>query len=468
MTAVASSDNPVEKTAEAPLAFLAGAPGIGPGALRREHSRLVGELLALQSERRWADIIALLHPLDEKAPELVAAGMDGDLRTKIAFALVREKKSDEALSLLTPLAERLPEDAMVHYTIGYAVLDVLFTARTERRILPARKKQQLIALGHTHLARAQLLRPDSVTFFYREAILFKEVEDKPKSAIVLFERAIANWERQNPGEQERHHQQRPKYVKSLYHLAACLLTIGQPARSLTLLKKLEAEDRNRNFMHPLFWHFAFGKVLHALRRHAEAMQHLETAGRAADSGQPTDFVWELAARCALALGQPEQAGAFIARIPRTKRRPYVVWTEADVLAASGRARDALSLLRGSAERDKRSRHISLIRMARILLGLKEGAQALEAATLAVQFCRDTFGNPSKEALFWKAAALHLLDRNQEALAVIMDLEAGYFQYPHFDRLAGLIRNALKKDPAPAQSASSHGGGEPHAAAAINQ
>lgn len=412
------------------------------GQLCREHSRVINEILSLQAENRWQDIIELFHPVDDKTPELVAAGMDVDVRSKVAFALVRLHRADEAIRTLLPAAARQPEDAMIRYTIGYAALDELFAARTERRIIPGKRKKELIELAHAHFSAARALRPESVTFCYREAILFKEIEGKAKLAIPLFEQAIDNWEQQSPQEQEQRHQQRPKYVKSLYHLASCLLEVGKAARSLQLLERVEMEDRDRKFLHPLFRHFAVGKVLHALNRDREALEHLETAGHVAEQQQPTDFVWELAARCALRMQQVDRAGGYIAKVPVSRRRPYVRWTEADILAASGKAREALQVLQQCSERDKRSRHVSLIRMSRLLLGLHQYEQALNAAVQAVRFCEETYGNPAKEAQFWQAASLHLLGKNKEALAMLVALEEGRFQYPHFRRLVDAVRSAL--------------------------
>lgn len=409
--------------------------------LRREHNRISSEILALQAEKRWEDIIELFHPVEEKTPELVAAGMEVDIRSKVAFALVRLHRNNEAIHTLLPAAARQPDNAMIRYTIGYAVLDELFTARSERRLIPGKRKKELISLAHDHFAAARALRPDSVTFCYREAILFKEIEGKYKLAIPLFEQAIVNWEQQSRQEQEQRHQQRPKYVKSLYHLASCLLDAGRPARSLQLLEKLEQEDRDRNYLHPVFRHFAFGKVLHALNRHQEAIDRLETAGHAAGQEQPTDFVWELAARNALHLRQVDKASHYIARVPANRRRPYVRWTEADILAAQGKVHEALRVLQQCGERDKRSRHVSLIRICRLQLGLKQYDQALHAAILAVRFCEETYGDPSKEAQFWQAASLHLLGKNREALEILTILADGHFQYPHFQRLIDLVRTA---------------------------
>lgn len=438
------------------------------GQLRREHNRTVNEILALQAENRWQDIVELFHPVEDKAPELVAAGMEVDVRSKVAFALVRLRRTDEAIRTLLPAATRQPDDAMIRYTIGYAALDELFTVRTERRIVPGKRKKELIDLAHAHFSAARALRPESVTFCYREAILFKEIEDKPKLAVPLFEQAIANWERQSAQERERHHQQRPKYVKSLYHLASCLLEAGRASRSLQLLEKLEQEDRDGKFLHPMFRHFAFGKVLHALNRDKEAIDHLETAGHVAEQHQPTDFVWELAARCALRLRQVDRAERSIARVPAHRRRPYVRWTEADILAASGKVDEALQVLRQCSERDKRSRHVSLIRISRLQLHLQQYEQALNAAMHAVRFCEETYGNPSKEAQFWQAASLHLLGRNGEAGELLTVLEAVHFQYPHFKRLAGLVRAALTRAPEDDVVGQDAPGREEHGAASVNQ
>ena len=467
---------PPARPSSAPAAdgFLAELVGTGfaPDALRREHGRIVGEILALQADNRWQDIIDLFSPVEDKLPDLVAAGMDTDIRLKIAFALVRGRRSEEAIRLLTPVVRREPDNALAHYNLAYAALDELYSARTEHRIIPGKRRQELIRLGHEHFGAARALRPDSVTFAYREAILCKEIENKPRPAIPLFEQAIAIWQGLDASEQARRHQERPKYVKSLYHLASCLLAAGRAADSLRRLHTLEAEDGERCFMHPLFRHFAFGKVLHALGRYKEALDRLETAAHAADPHQPTDFVWELAARCALRLGQVDRAQACIERVPRNRRRPYVQWTEADVLAARGRVNEALQVLRASAERDRRSPHVSLIRMARLLLGRRELEEALDAATRAVRFCEETWGNASREGRFWQAAALHLLGRNGEAVAIVTELEEAHFQYPHFGRLAGLVRAALATGSSRVEAGQAGGknatGEHDHDAAAVNQ
>ncbi len=230
----------------------------------------------------------------------------------------------------------------------------------------------------------------------------------------------------------------------MYHLASCLLTNGRPGRSLELLEKVLELDRDRNHMQPVFKHFAMGKVLHALGRYRQALEHLEVAAYRADREQPVDFVHELAARCHLLLHCPEKAATSIDCIPPPRRRPYVRWTEADVLVAAGRTEKALQVLAATAERDRRSRHKSLIRMARIQLTLGRCAEAEQASREAAEFCRHSFGNPSHEALFWQAAALYKLQRADDALQIIDELEKHHFRYPNFSRLKKLVLEAVSQ------------------------
>ena len=412
--------------------------------IQRDIDRVVAEIVELQTENRWDDIIGLFHPVSDKLPELEENGMTGEVRLKVGFALSRAGRHAEAISCVTPVVEQDPENGMAHYSMAYSALDALFTTRTSRQPMPRREKVRLLETAHLHFQQACRLRPESVTFFYRHAVLYKEIENKPRRAVPLFEQAIINWERKDTKTRKLHHQQFTKYIKAMYHLASCFLKNGMPSRSLRLIEKVIELDRDRDHMQPLFKHFAMGKILHALGRPNQALEHLETAAYRADKGQPVDFVYELAARCGLIIEQPERAAKYIDRIPAARRRPYVRWTEADVLTARGQKEKALQVLAASAERDRRSRHKSLIRMARIQLTLSRFDEAERLSNEAAEFCRKNFGNPSHEALFWQAAALYRLDRFTEACAIITELEERRFRYPNFSRLAQLVRKEISR------------------------
>ena len=411
--------------------------------LQLDHNRALSEISELQSENRWDDIINLFHPVADKLPELEDSGMAGEVRLKVGFALGRAGRHAEALACLTPVTKQDPENGMAHYSMAYTALDALFTARTSRQPMARREKIRLLETGHTHFQHACRLRPESVTFFYRHGVLYKDIENKTRRAIPLFEQAIANWERKDAETRKLHHQQYPKYIKAMYHLASCLLDNGMAGRSRSLMEKVIEQDRDRDHMHPVFKHFAMGKILHALGRPEQALEHLELAAYRTDKGQPLDFVYELAARCGLVLEQPERAAKYIDRIPAARRRPYVRWTEADVLLARGRREQALQVLAATAERDRRSRHKALIRIARIHLSTGNFAEAERVCTEAAEFCRKTFGNPSHEALFWRAAALYRLGRFQDARKIVVDLTDRRFRYPNFNRLIRLVHEACR-------------------------
>lgn len=409
--------------------------------MQRDLNRILAEVRELQTDNRWDDIIALFHPVAEKLPELVGSGLDNEVRLKVGFALCRAGRHEEAIACLAPVTKQDPDNGMAHYTLAYTALDALFAVRSSRRPIPPGGKTRLIETGHAHFLEACRLCPDSVTFFYRHAVLCKEIENKIRRAIPLFEQAIANWERKDADTKKKHHQQYSKYIKAMYHLASCFLQNGMPGRSLELVEKVIELDHDRDYMQPVFKHFAMGKILHAMGRPEQALEHLEVAAYRAGRGQPVDFVYELAARCGLLLGQPERAAKYIGRIPSSGRRPYVRWTEADVLTARGRKEEALRVLAATAERDRRSRHKALIRMARIHLTTGKFDEAVRLSSEAAEFCLNTFGNQSHEALFWQAAGLYRLDRIEEALKIVEDLEQRRFRYPNFHRLSQLVRKA---------------------------
>lgn len=71
--------------------------------IKRESDRVSAEISELQAENRWADIIALFYPVEQKLPELVDAGLDAEIRGKVAFALGRDGRHDQAIQCLQPL-----------------------------------------------------------------------------------------------------------------------------------------------------------------------------------------------------------------------------------------------------------------------------------------------------------------------------------------------------------------------------
>ena len=412
----------------------------------QEQQRIHTEAVELMRANRWEDILALFHPVETKVPELADTGMDLELRLKVSFALGQLERYDEAIQCLQPTLEAHSHEFIVHSSIAYSAYMSLYAAQNRRILMTPAMKQERIALAHRHFELCRQIRPESVTSHYREAMLYKQVERKTRKATPLFQRAISLWENLEPKEKEKRHQERHKYIRSLYHLASCLLDNGSPGAAHQSLSRCMEEDSGKETLSLLFKHFAMGKILHAMGRSGEALQHLETALAVAEKGQATDFVHELSARCALALKQPEKAFSHISRIPREKRRPYVHWTESDVLWALGRTREAMAVLNKSLERDRRSRHKSLLRLAQLHYRENDVERALALAQEANRFRMETYGNEHDEALFWIAGCLYKLGRYRDSLNTLARLRQINPRHSMAVKLERKVRGAVHSDP----------------------
>jgi tetratricopeptide (TPR) repeat protein len=417
------------------------AGGFSPGMhehVKQELRRAVAEAEELVRQNRWQDILDLFYPLEDKAPALVETGMDYQLRLKVAFALGQSGRFEEALKALEPALKLHPQDFHVQSAAGFNAYQSLLKRRERKVSLIPEGKRERIQQAHEHFRRCQELRPDHVTSFYREGMLFKEVEGKTFKAAACFRQAIRNWETLSEEDRKRRHQERPKYIRSLYHLASCLLEDANPQRAFELLERCVREDHG-DVLSPVHKHFAMAKVLHAMGRYREALEYLETAGHSAREGEPTDYIWELAARCCLYQGNAQEGMRYLQRVPERIRRHYVRWTEADLLVALGRDNEAERVLVRSAERDRRSRHKALLRLAHLHYRCGKPERALEEAEQANRFYRETFGNECQDALFWIAGCLHRLGRTDAAEQTISALEGLNPEYPNLIRMKERIR-----------------------------
>ncbi|MGM0760955.1 MAG: transporter substrate-binding domain-containing protein, partial [Thermodesulfobacteriota bacterium] len=114
----------------------------------------------------------------------------------------------------------------------------------KERIMPGKQKAQFMEEAHEYFALAQKLRPEGVTNYYRQAMLYKNLQDKDLKATPLFRQAIENWEAYDQALREQRHQEYKNYVKSLYNLASCLLKQDKATQALQLLNKCLEQDRD--------------------------------------------------------------------------------------------------------------------------------------------------------------------------------------------------------------------------------
>ncbi len=406
---------------------------------RKKRSEFEAEELIRQS--RWEDIIALYFPLEEKAPELTDHGLDIRLRMKIAMALGRLNRFDEAISELEKCVKSDPNNFLVHSSLGYTAYDSLYAANKREIFLSREQKAKRIQMAHESFRHAQRIRPDNVTCYYREGMLFKQIEDKPEKALPLFQKAVENWERLSPEEKKEKHQTRKNYVKSLYQLASCKLYFGDPASAKQLMLKCIKEDETSAYISLVFKYYALGKIHFQADEYPEARDALSFALQCSkQSKERVDYVHELLARVYLSMNNPRKALEIIDREPKKNRRPYYRWTEADVYCALGQFQKAITVLKESAERDKRSKHKTLLKLSQISYLLKDFNAAVKYSKQADEFFERTWGNPYPDALFWQALSLFRANEQQQAKKTIEKLKRYAPFYPNLGKIMKLIQS----------------------------
>lgn len=393
----------------------------------------ISELGLLKAETRWQEIIELFHPLEEKEPELVRFGLELDLRSEIAFCLSQIKRFDDAIRQYDLCLAQAPESFRLHSALGFTFYSCMLAAKNREILLPPQDKKARIQKAHDHFSKAEALKPDGVTTFYRHGMLCKGIEDDYDRAVTLLQKAVENWRKYSLETKKERHQEHKNYVKALYALASCSLKMDHPSRALTLIETCIEEDKGKDFVKPHHKGFAMGKVLFHLGRNIEAVRILDEAASLAGEDD-NDFILELAARASLALRDPKRALAAIERIPPNRRRHYVRWTEADVLFTLGRKDQARAVLRKSADKDRRSKHRSLIRLAKMAFLERNYTEAASCAEESVRFHRETYGTPDADGLFWQAASCLRLGDIGMADTLTDELAAFRPGFPHIQRL----------------------------------
>lgn len=408
--------------------------------LRKTRNRILFDMEEAMGQNRWDDILALYHPVEEKLPELVRAGADIPVRQKLAFALGQTGQFDEAIQELQVCAGAEPDNFLTRSSLAYTAYNSLYAAKNKKIFLAGKARADRIALAHDNFKKAQKLRPGGVTNFYREGMLFTQIENKPGPGLEKFETACVNWEGLSEKEKADRHQEKKNYIKSLYRSASLLLAEGNGGRAMERITRCLEQDEQSGHISLGFKYFALGKVHFCLERFDEARSALLFALQSSHKGAPVDFIHELLARTCLALGKTDKALEAVEGVPEKLRRSYYRWTEADALCAAGRFEPAKKVLSHCADRDSRSRHISLIRLAKIEYKLHNYEPAMEHAGRACEFFTATFGNPYFEGLFWQSLCAFKAGRVQTAQSLFQELSSQCRYFPRLDRLRELIHS----------------------------
>ncbi len=409
-------------------------------AARRSQKRTLSEIQELIRERQWEEAAALFYPVEEKLPELLSHQLDGRVREKIAFALGHLQRFDDAIAELQKCLKNDPDNFYLHNSLAYTAYNSLYSAQNREIFLSGKARIERIRLAHRHFEKAQQLRPDGVTNFYRQGMLYKKIENKSLQSVDLFHKAIVNWEHFSPAEKEKQQQQRKNYIKALYQYASALLEKGDARQALDVIKKCLVRDEKSECFSLVYKYFALGKVCFALNRYEPARDALLFSIKCNKQNKPVDFVYELLARTYLGMDNTARALQIITEVPEKRRRPYYCQTHADILCAVQDYKGALAVLERSQKRDSRSRHKSLMRMVKIAYLMRHYDRALKYASQADEFFKHKWGNHYDHALYWQSVSAMGLGDFERALNLAEKLETHNPDYPDLNKL----KDAIKK------------------------
>ncbi|MGD9878311.1 tetratricopeptide repeat protein [Desulfococcus sp.] len=402
-------------------------------AAKKAAKGVLAELEVMIREKRWEDAITLFHPIEEKVPETIGSGWDGSIRRKIAFALGQINRFDDAIRELDACIQADPENFFLHNSLAYTAYNSLYAAKNKEIFLSGKNRHERIDLAHRHFAAAQALRPDGVTNFYRQGMLYRQIERKTSQALPLFFKAISNWESLSSEDREARHQERKNYIKALYQGASAVLENGRPQKALDLLKQCLAEDNGTDHISMTFKYFALGKVHFSMCRFGEARDALLFSLKCSSSG-PVDFIRELLARTYLALDNPAKGLQEIEKLPERIRRPYVRWTESDLRISLEDFAGARAVLLNAVERDNRSRHKTLVRLARLEYLLGGYDKVIEHGKSACDFFTEKWGQVYAEGLYWQILGAYRSGAPDNARTLMSQLETEHPDYPGLDKL----------------------------------
>jgi tetratricopeptide (TPR) repeat protein len=408
--------------------------------VQRNQKRVLAEMEAFIREKRWEDALAVFYPVDQALPELCRDGCDVPIRSKLGFILGQVGRFDEAIMEYGRCVEAEPEDFFHHHNLAYIAYNSLWAAKNKEITLVGQQKKDRLELAHVHFEKARTLRPDGVTDFYRHGMLLAKIEMKPEQGLSLFLKAVSNWESLSVEEKALRHQEKKNYMKALFQSASGLLTEGKTSAALDMVNRCLAEDEKTNHVSLVFKYYALGKTNFYLNR-LEAARDALLFSEKCRGQESIDFVYEILARTYLGLGAPDRALRAIEKVPEKRRRPYIAWTESEVRCALKDFEGAARVLQKSAEHDYRSRHKSLIRLAKIEYHLGRFGNTAKCGGWANAFFQEQYGNEYHEGLFWQALGAFKNGDVKEAKSIVRSLLESYPNFPRLDKLVAAIKQA---------------------------
>ncbi len=388
--------------------------------LKENFFRITGEISELSSKNKWTEIIDIFYPVEDKLPEFTNSEFQAELRSKLSFALNQLGKFDEAIAELQKAVEHDPDKFIYHHNLAYTAYNSLYSAKNRKIFLRGNHKKERIELAKKHFQAAFAIRPDTITNFYRMGMLIKEIENKPLKSFNYFHTAVKNWEKLDEQAREKRHQEKKNYIKSLYQLASALLKSGKVKEPYDYLTRCIEEDKQTDYIMPQNKYFALGKIFVFKGDYKKAVEHLETALEY--SSKKEDFIIELLARSYFFGKNTEKALKIIQRLDNRWMKPYCRWTKADILCSLKRLEEAENVLSEKLETDTKSRHKTLIRLAKINYLKGSYKKCLEYSILASQFYSSTWQNTNAECLYWECVSLYRLGKTEKAMQAVLKIK----------------------------------------------
>lgn len=402
-----------------------------------EAGRILREIEEMINENRWQDVISLFYPVEDKVSEIKGSSAFTDVRGKVAYALGKMGRYDEAIREFQVCIENDPENFLHHTALAYNAYHCLYAEKNREIRLGQKERERRIRLAHEHFQKTHELRPDGVTNYYRQGMLYKQIENKTYLSLSLFEKAISNWERLNEREKEARHQERKNYIKSLYQYAGALLERGQTTKAARSIRYCIEKDRDTDYIDSLYKYYTLGKIRYASKKYEDARDSLEFCLRFCQDS-PKDFVLELLARTMLELDDCDRALELINKIPEKRKRPYIRWTEADALCRRKDFDKALGILAKACEKDRQSRHVTLWRMARIEYDRQSFEKTIKLCEMAMDFCRHRWGNPHADSLCLLCQSAYRLRDMEKAREALSELQAYRPNHPDINKLEKML------------------------------
>jgi tetratricopeptide (TPR) repeat protein len=273
-------------------------------------------------ECRWIDAVADLKTAYSRMPE------DPEVAWRLGFALSRDGQYNEAIRVLTEVHGKQPKDARWPYMIGYQ-----------------HYQQGSWTEAIDWFSKALVMRPAYLKALYRRGYAHTAVGQESQATSDL-SACIGYWEEATPDEQEL---DRPIYGKAQFQLGKIYLKKGlslKARRHLQIAAQVCPNDHDTLY--------ELGQCYLKNNQLDDALQTLQAADRIKPG---TDYIIDRLAQTLIRKGDYPAAESVYNRIPKHRRRPFVLQHLGSMYLEQGQHERALPYLEAAARRQPDNHNI---------------------------------------------------------------------------------------------------------------